>query len=873
MSFELCFSDDSTDFRTRIQKSSLSRLIFLSILLTYLSGCSPVGTTFSTATTTTPAAATPAPTATAATNCSTSVIDYGSKGSVVATQRGLWSDLKIPPGGTFPAFAYYDGSASGGSITIKFAYWDGYKYVIENIAGDSLVAAGSATRVRLAFLSTGVPMIFWTTGATTVKMAMRSAAISTAAGIWTSAVIDTVAGGLSRALEVSVSPLDQVGLVYLTGTAATGRARFIYCDQNCSSPFSFVAMTAGTDTIEASNIVAAQMGTGMAWCKNSSASYYPAVAYGGNASASVRYAICQNPLASCTVAAGWTLLTILASANVNNSLLIDPTVIGDTPKILTKNAANLQAFQVNQACNVAPTTVATNLNTFGTGATTGNAWMSLLKDSVGKFHVVANESTTSLRYHNSVATDFSTTTWNTAGTLNTVTLAAAGAGAGGAALSSTTGNLYISYGFNSAPFNLAAGVVNDYTIASSSAAAVFSNFLPDQTGHIQLTSSQARNISVAATSGGVPAVAYIDFSIGSAVGARLKYSLRSGTSASSQWPINIVPGTGNPQYPSLAMDVDNKPWISYYDAAIFRFFLVTNSLSDGSGTWIQYQFPLSAMTANPTLPATNDTALVMQYTTPTTSYPVMYVINSSAGGSNGVKGSRLNTTTGKWSTVQTVDALGASFGSNLSADSQTSTSSIALSYLDLTANRVAYNYTVDPTAAYGTSSYVSGSTQGQGLAVKINPSTAKPVISYYDYLSNKVYYATCSGTLITCQSTGGWTPLVIEAGAGVSGLATGATGVLQLLQTSLTLNSSGTATVLYATGIGAAGEMIMTSNSSGSFVKTTLSSGTNPSISGASALNFALTGLNVSAVRTSRDNLVSAYVGPGNWLYTTSCGD
>ncbi|MEO5969830.1 MAG: hypothetical protein ABIQ95_07865 [Bdellovibrionia bacterium] len=865
MPFRLRLTAIIAEFYRKVQKSGQLWLVFLSAFSFYLSSCSPVGTRFS------PAATATTPT-TAATSCSTSVIDYGSKGTVLTTQRGLWSDLKIPPNNIFPAFAFYDGSATGGSLTLKFTYWDGNKYVIENVAGDSAVAAGSATWVKLAFLSTGVPMIFWTTGGTNVKMAMRSAAITNSAGVWTSAVIDTVAGSLSRALEVSVSPLDQVGLVYLTGTAVTGRARFIYCDQNCQSPSSFVAMTTIADTIEASNIVATQMQTGMAWCKNSESSYYPAVVYGGNAGASVRYAVCRNPLASCTVAAGWSLQTIAASANIANSLNIDSTVTGDNPKILTKNAGNLQAFQVDQACNLAPASVTAG-NTFGTGATSGNAWLSLLKDSTGKFHVVANESTTSVRYHNSVTTNFSTTTWNTAGIVNTLTLAAAGAGGGGAAISSSTGNLYVSYGAGAAPFNLAAGVVNDYTIASNSASAVYSNFFPDQTGHIQQTTSQTRNVSVAATAGGVPAVAYVDFSIGSTVGAKLKYSLRSGTSASSTWPVYIIPGTGNPQYPSLAMDAHNKPWISYYDASIFRFYLVTNSSSDGSGTWIQYQFPLTAMTGNPTLPATNDTALAMQYSTPSTSYPVMFVINSSAGGTNGVKSSRLNPTTGMWSTVQTIDGLGASFASNLSVDFQTSTSSIAVSYLDLTTTRVEYNYTVDPTAVYGTSAVISGAAQGQGLAVKINPSTLAPAISYFDYSNNKIFYASCSGTLVTCQSTGGWTPMSIESGAGVSGLATGATGVLQLLQTSLTINSSGMATVLYPTGIGASGEIIMNTNSSGAFAKTALASGTNPNITGASAMNFALTGFNLSAVRTSRDSLVAVYVGPGNWLYTTSCGD
>ncbi len=851
----------------RISLKKTHCIILLTLLALFLVHCGvPVGTKYAPNSTTT---------TTQNTGCTTSVLDSGLKGTVVATQRGIWSDVKVPPNATLPAMAYYDSS----SISIKFAYYSSGQLVVENVAGD-LLAAPTASSIKLAFLSTGVPMIFWTTGSTTVKMAMRSANLSTASAGWTAAIIDTTTSAVTRALEVSVSPMDQVGVVYLTNTSNAGLPKFIYCNQNCSSPFAFIPMDPTNGYIEntAGSFTTAQVQTGVAWCKNSSSSYYPAVVYGGvsTPAAQVRYGVCQGALSTCQNSSGWTLMTVTSGGSgvqfISNKLLIDSTVVGDTPKILTKvPSGTLQAFRIDQACNTTPSSVTTNSNTFGT-TNSGTAWMTLMKDQFGDFHVVANEAQTAVKYFNSTSADFTTTTWHGAGTVDTLTLPAGGSGGGGADISLTGGSIYSTYGKNAASYNLQVGVISNYSIASDSTSAVYSTSTPDSTGMIQLATanSQIRNVSVAATSGGIPAAAYIDYSGFSAnTGSKLKYAMRNGTSASNSWTTYTIPGTVNPQNPSLAFDASNKPWISYYDNSNFRFYLLNNTATDGSGTWNSFQFPLVAMTAIPTAPGVNDTAIAMQYVNTSTAYPVMFINNASPStpASPGIQAARYNTSTGLWSSIQTIDST--STFSNLSADYLASTGEIAVSYFDITKNRVKYNYTTDPTAGFATSATVANS-GGQGLTLKINPSTSHPALGYFDYSNNKVYYAACNETLASCLTTPSWSPTLLDTSAGVSGLAVAATSVLQA---SLAFYSSGIVSILYPSGATGRSSLMQATNSSGAFNSSVFASGTNGNLTGAAALNFALSGLNVSSIVTSRQNLVSVYVGPGNWLYVTSCGD
>lgn len=812
----------------------------------------------------------------------TRVVDRGLKGNVTGVGRGLWSDTKIIPGTQLPATAYYDGSATGGTASIKISYWDGSKFNVEHVAADRNVAAGSATWVKLAFLTVGAnagrPIIVWTTGATLVKAAMRSAAFP-GAGVWEASVIDTVAGAASRAASISVSPADDVGVAYLTNSTAEGRARFIYCTA-CTALSGFVTMTAAGDNLENTTQATTLMGISTAWCNNAG-TYVPAVAYHGNTAANLRYSVCTGAITTCKTSAGWAATNIVAAAApVSVDMLIGSTS-QDTVKILAKNAAGtaMNGYISTAGCH-APTSFAVGPAIGATNA--GTAWSKLLKDAGGIFHVVANDSTTSVVYLNSVTTNFQTTTWNAAGTIDTVTLPAAGSGAGGADIATSYDMIFSSYGLNIAPFNINMGVVNDIFTPSNNASAVYYTALPDTSGSIIVPLSagnQERNVATAALPDGRPGVVYVDHSTGTLAAGRLKYALRDGTSADDVWTPYILPNTTNPLFPSLAYDHNDLPWISYYDSGNFRYYLVTNSATDGSGLWTQYQVPIGAKVASGTAPATDDTAITMFYSSGV-AYPVMIFINSTAAGGQGVRSIKLNPITGQFSSIVTVDALGASFGSRLSADFDLS-GNIIIAYYDLTTTTVKFNYSINGAVSWRpASTQITAATVGRdGLSIRFNPSNGRPAVSYYNKASNLVLYNPCSTALASCASAGSWAQVTAQSGTavGVSGITT--TTNEQILNTSLTFSAAGVPFISYMTGIAPSGmnpALVVTDSTTG-FTPTLptvlASSGTNASLSGTSAISFGQHGMSASSLRNSLGDLITLHVGPNNWLYSTSCGD
>ena len=430
------------------------------------------------------------------TQCTTSVIDSGQKGAVAAVARGSYSDTKMIPTTSSPATAYIDQTGNN----IKITYPNGATWATEVVAGD-----GTGAFLRLAFTSAKIPFVFWTLGAN-LKVAIRSAALGTT-GTWTAGVIDT--GTAPRAVEVSVNPLDQIGVVFITDTAVAGRPKFLYCDTGCNSPTSFQTMSS-SPFLENTNVVAAEVATGMAWCKASASTYYPAATYG--VTGLTKYAVCiQANLANCLNGANWTTSQVVATGNVSSKLLLNSSVTGDVPKVVSLGAAGIVPYRMGVTqCSSAPIAFANVGATIGT-ATSGNQWMTLMQDGVGDFHIVANESTTSVRYYNSTGIDIAAG-FNAAGVIETTTTPAATGG--GADINPTLTEIWSSYGLNVAPFDLRLGLVNNYTTASN--LALFSRFTPDLTGNVQLmtASTQLKNIATASTSSKIPAVAYVDFSIG-----------------------------------------------------------------------------------------------------------------------------------------------------------------------------------------------------------------------------------------------------------------------------------------------------------------------------------------------------------------------
>jgi hypothetical protein len=694
-------------------------------------------------------------------------------------------------------------------------------------------------------------------------------------------VIDTVAGAATRAASISVSPLDQVEIAYLTNSTAAGRVRIVYCDAGCSSLTNFVTMTDPTDTVENTTQAATGMvkiGTG--WCKMNSSTYYPTVVYHGNTAASVRYAVCANSsLSACKIAGGWSVSTVVANAApISMGMYLDSTITQDLVKIIVKPAAAtaLTTYTSASGCN-APVSFTAGANIVG-ATTAGTIWYDLMKDMFGFFHVVANDSTTSIVYMNSNSSNFQASTWNAAGTLDTMTLPAVGFGAGGAALANGSEQIYTSYGLAATPFDLHLAVIGDITLSSANASVGI--YKADVSGNINVTLSagtQARNVSVAAISTGEPGVVYTDHSSGTLASARLKYAFRNGNSATSEWTISTIPDTINPTFPSLAYDINNRPWITYYDSGNFRYYMATNNATDGSGTWLVNQLPLGAKVASSAVPATDDTAAAMYYSGGI-SQPVAIYINGTAAGGTGVRAVRVNPLNGRPYPTATVDSLGASFGTRLSSDYDTN-GNIVVAYYDLTTRKVKFSYSSNGGVSWSSPASITSAGVGrEGLSIKLNPSTHRPAVSYYNKAANEVYYNTCTTDLSSCNAASNWTQTTAQSATavGVSGFATINE---QLLNTSLTFTSSGVPYISYMTGA-LAGLLVnnglMVTDSTTGFtptLPTPLATNTTSNLSGVSAMSFGQYGINVSSVRNSLGDLINLYVGPNNWLYSTSCGD
>lgn len=830
-------------------------------------------------------------------SCIDKTVDVGNKGVAATNPRGTFSDVATVPGTNNYATTYFD----AGTSTIKISYWNGSTFFHEVVAGDHL-----ATYMRVVFLSTGVPLVFWTNGSTTVKMASRSTAFGSS-GTWTMGTIDTQAV-TSRAIEVSVSPLDEVGIVYLVGNLATNAApKFIVCSTGCSSFTNYTAMTLAAMNIDAATLPATgipnQTTAGISWCQGVAGDYYPAVTYTA-ATNLTRYAVCpQADLANCLVNTSWNKSTISASSNLASSLYIDPTIVNDTPKVATITAG-IRTYEGTVGCAAPGAWTAGTAVLTGTTATSGNVWLKLLKSrgssSTGdRYHIIANEAAASARYYNTSSNAFNTlSSWNAAGILQTTTLLATGLTSAGASLLATSNELVATHYNSLAPANMVVSTVRNVTQASQVATVDLT--YANSTGNIQLigatanSTTAARNISVEATSDGRPGAAYIDSSNGTQVVGRLKYAFRDSLQKNTSWTTVTVPHAGtSPMYPALKYDHLNLPWISYYDfnttVASSRFYLMTNSATDGTGTWKVYQFPFVGTAAAVALPATNDSALAMYYSGGV-SYPVMGVIENNT--VRAIKASRFNPNTETWSAAAavTVDTLTATTGAtNLTMDNDAN-GNIVMGWVDLASASpfagVEYSYSFGGLSWTVAKRVQSDPTTvqklGQGLSVKLNPVTGYPAMTYYDRASDKAYYSTCSSSPSNC-SINTWINTEIETTAGVNGVTTyiGAAPAStrdQLLATALTYDSEGTATVLYPTGNGSALGISGTGNFkrmnislAGVQTSSTFKVGANAAGS-ITAVNLSVAGHNVDSVQTANSELVSVFIGSGNELQSRSCG-
>ncbi len=861
----------------------------------------------------------------AALSCATpnySILDYGVKVGAAATARGVWSDLKYIPSGV----AAGTGTATGnvvqyssnvgvayvdtGAQALKYSFWNGSTFKTETVFGN---VAANITYVRLGYLSnapnTGLPIIFFTNGAANngqIMMAVRNSSSFTTAGVWSVQVVDSDAGTVNRALELSISPIDQVGLVYQATTAPTANnIRFVYCTSSCNLSTNYVTQGSTASSRIDVGATATQVHIGIGWCQTTSGVYNPAVVYGASTTTS-RFAICNtgvdgNNLASCGSNANWirttaTLPATGASGTVSD-LYIDPSILNDTAKIMIKDAgASLKTFETSVGCASVVTgssyTAAGTSAIVGSGiATISTSHLKILKapdysnPTAERFFIVTNDGTTAIRWAASTTNNFNGA-WNAnaTGAIQTVTLNAAGATNIGADLNTSSRQLISSYGTAAGLFNITMGVVNDYSSPSDPSSVSQSYFqLPvESNGHIQLAATQYNNVSIATTSTSRPGVAWVDYSSGVATTGRLKYSLRSGTRSTDTWQIFSLPGVSGvpaPQYPSLAFDHLDRPWIGYWDSqgAAGRFVLATNTASDGSGAWTSYMFPVvsGGHGAPVAQPAANSVAVAMSYSSGVAS-PVMIVIDN--GTTKAVKSAKLNPATGAWSAVTTIESLALQGGAFLSADYNTN-GLITIAYQVLTTGAVRVRYTASTDGSTWPTNgsvpfSVSGLAQGEGAKIKINPASGLPGVGYYDRANARLYFVSCSSN---CTGSGiptfSGSATAVLSGVGISGLS--AVGNANLLEASLTYSASGDAYMVYNSGQLDRGGLYLIDGVGGtmpSAAATSLVSGVNGAFSNANATNGGIP-WGQRAVRMPNGVMAVAYVSPGNWLGIATCGD
>lgn len=853
-----------------MKKTYLASILALLLVVT-TSGCNEEGTVTN-ASTSTSNSSTSTSTANACTSPTTSVIWQGDRSAATTVAlRGSWSDIGIIPSTTYPASVYYD----AGCQCIRYTYWNGSGWKNEVIAA----ATANTAYLRLAYLSTGIPIVVWTNTGAYVQMAIRSSSSVSAEGTWTITNLDTAATA-ARAVEIKVNPSDQVAILYARNTA--GSAHIILCTTGCSSGSNYSAPSTTLGTVGAT-----PYSLGLGWC-STGAAYYPVVALSGVANSG--FAVCrQGTLSTCLGGiANWsggalTTLTGSGAARVTTQLAMDDTTTDAPIRVVMNNGAAISyyqsAFAGGGCASGTIAAFAAGGTVSGTGATSGNAYIEVKKAGTN-WHMVANEGTATIRYYNTTTASFAA--FNASGTVATVTAPAAGAIRGGLAVDSTLNQAYTTYLRTAAvtpyPGNLTFGWIENTTVASNGASAEYYELPLTTDGMIQIGTSQVPNLSISATSSGIPGVGFVDYSVNSATTGVLKYGYRTGATASSMWAFRTIPVVAQPQNVSMIYDSSNKPWIAYYDQQTLRFVLTSNSETDGSGVWSSYYFPFRTAVTAATAPAYHSVALALDRSV-SPERVVMFagVANHGTVGNTGLWAGRLNPATGDWANVAQITSTNlANSISNVTADYDSSGNIVVAYYNRNASNRVEYAHSVNGGTSWSTATNVTVLTaMGMGAKIKLNPSTTRPAITYYDRANNRVYYSYCTTALASCSTSTNWAYSYVEnLTAGVSGLAAVNDG---LLSAALTFTSTGSPYVVYPIASGNTGLLAFNSSTSSTFpISSTLVAGknsdlaTNPALT---AVNYAQPGWNVDAVRTSSGSLHTAYVGPGNWLYATSCGD
>ncbi len=823
---------------------------------------------------------------TTASTCSEGVIDRGTKGAVTGVGRGLVSAIALNPVNNREVIAYYD----AGALSMKVSYWDGSQFVHETIAG----AGVAANSISLTILSNGTPIVAWTTNGVDLYLAARTASYSTVNSTWNLRTFTTM-GAAKRTVELKSAPNNSVGGVIYSNTTTAGRLKYIHCASQCQNLSNYSIMTgaqvAGDDNLSVAN----QVKVGFAWCgidsdsSGSTDTFYPVISYGRSSSATSRVSLCKSAdPASCLTSAGWTVnAQYVATSNLASTLSIDPNVSNDSIKVLAlKAGSGVRAYLSGTTAAGVTTPIGcdnlANASTFAesaviSAATFGTHFVELLKDKNGIFHAIYNNGTTAMVYANTAQSNLANWTaatgfWNAAGTLNTTTLAAGHLG--GAVIVPSTGKILSTHyaGVAAGKFNLLMNQINDSSTHSTLVNST--NNIVNNDGHIVLTAAIASNVSVKKTSRSDVAVAYVDYSAGSATTGILKYAFRNERSISSAWNVVTVPGIASASSPSLAFDHLDRPFIGYYNplpATTPRFHIVYNSKSDGTGTWTNSVMTGVSPNAALTQPASSDVALAM-YHNAGTALPVMIVLDNS-NTARGVKVARFNPTTGTWSAVVTPYTISASGLSGLSAAYDTN-GNIFISFLDrvtTNSNFLRVSHSSNGGTNFTTPMMIGPvAVAGQGTRVLMNSNKDEIVVTYHDRANNRLYRSVCSNTPANC-ATGAWSTDVVELYTGLSNLTIVTSFTENFISSSLVERNDGAYDILYPFGSLSTGNLMRRKvNDIGELQTSEVwKAGQGATLS--TALNFGTVGYHVDATITEDNHLVSVFVGAGNMLVHKSC--
>lgn len=331
----------------------------------------------------------------------------------------------------------------------------------------------------------------------------------------------------------------------------------------------------------------------------------------------------------------------------------------------------------------------------------------------------------------------------------------------------------------------------------------------------------------------------------------------------------------------MAYDHNNRPWVSYFNSngTSSGYYALYNSTTEGSAVWDSLQFPNPVPAGAHTLPAHNDTAMAMYYSGGI-SYPVMIVMETNS--NQTIRSAMINTSSLPYSfgAPSTIATLGTQDAAFLSSDFDTS-GNIVVAWQDLTTSSIEPNYSASNNggSTWTVSVPITASSgQGQGLKISIDGTTGFPAITYFDRANNQLYFASCLNSPIYCNSMGSWSNVAAGSGVAISALTSSSTATEGLLNIGLSFNDDGDALLFYPTGMGgtiagAGNAMNLTT------INTDSSASTQSWVKGApnncmnTVFHYGVSGWNAQSKITSTGEKVSAYIGPGNWLYHKSCSE